>query len=171
MAVSVLRVATTWGDICVEVAEGAVTGCDLPRVTDERQGDLRYLSALVEHPAGANRTALTEAGEMIRGLLEGKRHPRPPVRLPVASAFTTAVWTAMLDLGFGETCTYGELAAAAGSPKAARAAGHACAVNQIPLFVPCHRVLGSAGALGGFSSGLGWKRALLERERGGEVWR
>lgn len=64
----------------------------------------------------------------------------------------------------GEVVTYGELAALAGSPGAARAAGSFCARNRLGLFVPCHRVVGAAG-LGSYGSlGLGYKRRLLELE-------
>jgi methylated-DNA-[protein]-cysteine S-methyltransferase len=64
----------------------------------------------------------------------------------------------------GEVVTYGELAALAGSPGAARAAGSFCARNRLGLFVPCHRVV-SAGGLGSYGSyGLGYKRRLLELE-------
>jgi methylated-DNA-[protein]-cysteine S-methyltransferase len=64
----------------------------------------------------------------------------------------------------GEIVTYGELAALAGSPGAARAAGSFCARNRLGLFVPCHRVVGAAG-LGSYGSlGLGYKRRLLELE-------
>ena len=66
----------------------------------------------------------------------------------------------------GETMTYGELAAACGSPNAARAVGNAMATNRFPLIVPCHRVVGSGGNLGGFSApqGVELKRQLLRRE-------
>ena len=66
----------------------------------------------------------------------------------------------------GETMTYGELAAACGSPNAARAVGNAMATNRFPLIVPCHRVVGSGGGLGGFSApqGIELKRQLLRRE-------
>jgi methylated-DNA-[protein]-cysteine S-methyltransferase len=63
----------------------------------------------------------------------------------------------------GETVTYGELAAAAGSPGAARAVGNVMATNPVPLFVPCHRVVATDG-LGGFTGGLDVKRALLKIE-------
>jgi methylated-DNA-[protein]-cysteine S-methyltransferase len=63
----------------------------------------------------------------------------------------------------GSTVTYGELASTAGSPGAARAVGNVMATNPVPLFVPCHRVVATSG-LGGFSSGLDAKRALLELE-------
>jgi methylated-DNA-[protein]-cysteine S-methyltransferase len=63
----------------------------------------------------------------------------------------------------GSTVTYGELAATVGSPGAARAVGNVMATNPVPLFVPCHRVVATNG-LGGFSSGLDAKRALLKLE-------
>jgi methylated-DNA-[protein]-cysteine S-methyltransferase len=81
-----------------------------------------------------------------------------------ATPFQTGVADALRAIPFGETVTYGELAALAGHPNAQRAAGTFCARNRFPLFVPCHRVvaadgLGSYGALG-----LEYKRRLLELE-------
>jgi len=69
-------------------------------------------------------------------------------------------------IDFGETLSYGELAAKAGSPGAARAVGNIMAKNRFPLVVPCHRVVGSGKSLGGFSApdGLTMKRRLLEME-------
>ena len=64
----------------------------------------------------------------------------------------------------GKTVSYGELAARAGNPKAARAVGTACARNPIPIVVPCHRVLPGTGALGNYGGGPERKRALLELE-------
>ena len=68
------------------------------------------------------------------------------------------------SIPYGQTRSYGWLAARAGSPAAARAAGQAMARNPIPLLIPCHRVLGAEGALTGFGGGLRTKRALLELE-------
>jgi methylated-DNA-[protein]-cysteine S-methyltransferase len=69
-------------------------------------------------------------------------------------------------IGYGKTCTYGQLAAQAGYPRAARAVGGVMARNRVPLIVPCHRVVGTAGALRGYSGcgGTAMKRRLLERE-------
>jgi len=64
----------------------------------------------------------------------------------------------------GKTLSYGEMAAAIGKPRAVRAVGGACGANPIPVIVPCHRVLAANHRLGGFSSGLDWKRTLLTRE-------
>jgi len=65
---------------------------------------------------------------------------------------------------YGSSRSYAELAAAAGSPLAARAAGQAMARNPVPVVIPCHRVLTSDGHLGGFGCGLDWKRFLLNLE-------
>jgi methylated-DNA-[protein]-cysteine S-methyltransferase len=65
---------------------------------------------------------------------------------------------------YGETSSYSEMAAVAGSPRASRAAGSALGSNPIPIVVPCHRVLRSGGSLGGYGGGLPMKQALLELE-------
>ena len=67
---------------------------------------------------------------------------------------------------WGQTLSYGQLAAQSGRPRAARAVGNVMAANQFPLMVPCHRVVGSGGSLGGYSAhgGLRIKRRLLDRE-------
>jgi methylated-DNA-[protein]-cysteine S-methyltransferase len=88
-----------------------------------------------------------------------------PVAQP-GGPFTQRAWQAMRDIAPGETLTYAELAQAAGNPAAVRAAGSACARNLIAPFVPCHRVLRTGGAMGGYYYGLDVKRALLAHESG-----
>lgn len=80
--------------------------------------------------------------------------------------FAQKVVDACRQIPLGQTRTYAELAAAAGSPQAARAVGNVMAGNRIPIIVPCHRVVGSGGSLGGYSAtgGLRTKRRLLELE-------
>jgi methylated-DNA-[protein]-cysteine S-methyltransferase len=78
--------------------------------------------------------------------------------------FQQAAWQAMRQIPPGETWSYAELAAKVGRPKAVRAAGSACARNNVAPFVPCHRVLRSDGTLGGYAYGLPVKRALLAHE-------
>lgn len=79
--------------------------------------------------------------------------------------FSLGVWEVLREVPAGETVTYGELAAAAGSPGAARAAGHACATNAVAPFVPCHRVVPSSGGVGQYGYGADVKAALLAHER------
>jgi methylated-DNA-[protein]-cysteine S-methyltransferase len=75
------------------------------------------------------------------------------------------VWEALLDIPFGETRTYGQLAKQLGNPQAARAVGAASGRNPISIIVPCHRVIGSSGKLTGFAGGLEAKEQLLNMER------
>lgn len=80
------------------------------------------------------------------------------------TAFQQKIWGQLRKIPWGEVRSYGKLAAEAGSPKGARAAGMACHNNPIGIIVPCHRVLSSSGKLTGFAGGLDTKRILLELE-------
>lgn len=87
--------------------------------------------------------------------------------LDESTPFRRSLVAALRSVPYGETVTYGELAAVAGSPNAARAAGTFCAGNRFPLVIPCHRVLAADG-IGGFGSlGVEYKRRLLELEGAG----
>jgi len=83
---------------------------------------------------------------------------------PTGTPFRRGVWEALQQIPYGETRTYGEIAAAVGKPGAARAVGTANHHNPIPVVIPCHRVVGSGGRLCGFGGGLDLKRRLLELE-------
>jgi methylated-DNA-[protein]-cysteine S-methyltransferase len=89
-----------------------------------------------------------------------------PLALEHLSPFARRVVAACRRIGWGQVSTYGELAAQCGSPAAARAVGSVMARNRFPLIVPCHRVLGAGGALGGYSApdGLRMKKQLLAME-------
>lgn len=92
----------------------------------------------------------------------------PPLR-PVGTAFQQEVWQLLRAIPYGKTTTYGELAAALaarhGIPRmSAQAVGGAVGRNSIPIFIPCHRVVGSAGKLTGYSGGLEKKQFLLSNE-------
>ncbi|WP_437880458.1 methylated-DNA--[protein]-cysteine S-methyltransferase [Pseudomonas sp. LRF_L74] len=80
--------------------------------------------------------------------------------------FQQRVWAALRDIAPGTTRSYGELAKLLGSPGAARAVGLANSLNPISLIVPCHRVIGSSGALTGYAGGMALKRWLLDFESG-----
>ncbi len=81
------------------------------------------------------------------------------------TAFQEACWAALRAIPPGETRSYADIAAAAGSPKATRAAGSANADNHVAVLIPCHRVIRKDGSLGGYAYGLGRKTALLDKER------
>lgn len=78
--------------------------------------------------------------------------------------FQQAVWEAAKAIPAGETKSYAWIAKRIRNPKAARAVGRALGANPVPVIIPCHRVISSTGALGGFSGGIGMKKKLLELE-------
>ena len=84
---------------------------------------------------------------------------------PKGTPFQQAVWQALLDIPYGEVRTYGQIAAAIGKPKAARAVGQAANRNPLWIVVPCHRVVGSCGKLTGYAGGLDLKQYLLKLEQ------
>jgi methylated-DNA-[protein]-cysteine S-methyltransferase len=90
--------------------------------------------------------------------------PKIPLDLRKGTRFDRSVWSAIETIAFGESRSYGQVAAEVHSPRASRAVGRACGRNPVPIFIPCHRVIASAGKLGGYSGGLGIKRALLDLE-------
>lgn len=83
---------------------------------------------------------------------------------PVGTAFQQSVWTALREIPYGETRSYGDIAARIGNPKGVRAVGLANGRNPIPIIVPCHRVIGANGTLTGFGGGIDTKRFLLDLE-------
>lgn len=84
--------------------------------------------------------------------------------LALSTPFRATVQRELTRIPFGQTRSYGEIAVAVGNPKAVRAVGTSCATNPLPLVIPCHRVLRTGGALGGYLGGLDTKRALLDLE-------
>jgi methylated-DNA-[protein]-cysteine S-methyltransferase len=86
---------------------------------------------------------------------------------PQGTPFQKRVWQALQEIPYGETRTYGEIAAIIGSPTASRAVGAANGKNPIPIIIPCHRVIGQNGKLTGFAFGLEMKSALLGLEQQG----
>ena len=121
-----------------------------------------------EYPAA---TVIPDTGSLARWTrailahLEG-REPRLDLPLDIqATAFQWQVWQALAAIPYGETRTYGEVAAAIGRPRAVRAVARACAGNPVALAIPCHRVVPAAGGEGGYRWGAERKKALLATER------
>lgn len=86
--------------------------------------------------------------------------------LSLSTGFREGIQRRLCEISYGATESYAAVAQRAGSPKAVRAVGSACATNPLPVVVPCHRVVRSDGSLGGYSGGLHIKTALLELEAG-----
>jgi len=120
-------------------------------------------AALGPNVIGSDRELAAER-DALSGYFEGE-----PLSLPVDlrlmhAPFRRAVLEKLREVPRGDTVSYGELAARAGNPRAARAVGSACARNPIPIVVPCHRVLPGTGRLGNYAGGPERKRALLTLE-------
>jgi methylated-DNA-[protein]-cysteine S-methyltransferase len=84
--------------------------------------------------------------------------------LGAGTDFQKAVWHALMSIPMGQTCSYGQLAAAIGRPMAVRAVGTAVGRNPISILIPCHRVMGSQGQITGYAGGIWRKQALLKFE-------
>ena len=114
-------------------------------------------------PAARKMAARAER-EIVEYLAGRRRRFTVPADLSAAPPFHRKVLAALARVPYGRTVTYGQLAARAGRPRAARAVGQAMARNPVPLLIPCHRVVAGGGGLGGFGGGLDLKRRLLAIE-------
>lgn len=105
------------------------------------------------------------AAQQLLEYLEGRRTSfSVPVR-PTGTPFQLTVWNALMQIPYGETRTYAQIAAAIGNPKACRAVGQAANRNPIWILIPCHRVVGSNHSLTGYAGGLNLKQELIDLER------
>jgi methylated-DNA-[protein]-cysteine S-methyltransferase len=153
---------TELGWIGVVMSPAGLRATTLPHSSrDGALGEVLALGGDVEAPE----SELDGLADRLRRYGRGE-----PVDFPDTLDFTgvprffRAVWETARDIPCGETCSYGELAARAGRPGAARAVGQAMARNPWPIIVPCHRVVASDG-LGGYGGGLHMKERLLNLER------
>ena len=157
------RLATPTGEVLLVVdADGVVRALDFAGYEDRMSRLLRRHWGEVELVEGRAPAAVRSAVEAWFGgdltALDGLRVKTN------GTDFQRAVWAALRAIPAGETRTYGQLAAAIGSPKAVRAAGLANGQNPIAVIVPCHRVIGASGALTGYAGGLERKQWLLAHE-------
>jgi methylated-DNA-[protein]-cysteine S-methyltransferase len=107
---------------------------------------------------------LLQAERQIREYFAGRRRSFDLTLDMAGTPFQQAVWNALLTIPFGQTRTYGEIARQVGRPSASRAVGAANGQNPVAIIAPCHRVIGSTGALTGFGGGLDVKARLLALE-------
>jgi AraC family transcriptional regulator of adaptative response/methylated-DNA-[protein]-cysteine methyltransferase len=152
-----------FGRLLVGATDTGVCFIGFAEPDDALLGDLRRRFPKAEIRADDAALAAT-----LRAVLEFIREPKAALSLPLdlrGTAFQQRVWTALRAIPPGSTVTYGELAARMGVPRSVRAVARSCAVNPVSLAVPCHRVIGSDGALTGYRWGIPRKRELLERER------
>ncbi len=102
--------------------------------------------------------------QQVTEYLDGKRRDLDIPYRAEGTVFQKQVWNALLEIPYGETRTYGQIAKNIGNPKAVRAVGMANNRNPLMLLIPCHRVIGADGSLTGYAGGLPMKQYLLELE-------
>lgn len=105
-----------------------------------------------------------EAKRQLEEYFAGKRKMFDLPIVPQGTDFRQSVWKALTEIPYGETRSYGEIAAAVGKPSAQRAAGSAIGDNPILILIPCHRVIRADGGIGGFSAGIDMKKFLMKLE-------
>jgi methylated-DNA-[protein]-cysteine S-methyltransferase len=159
------RLSTPLGRLLVVQGPAGIVRIGFEEEPEDRA--LAAVAAALGPRIVASDRELAPAREALSAYLEGEQTELDmPVdlRLMAAPFRRRVLETLHHDVARGHTVTYGALAARAGNPKAARAAGTACARNPVPIVVPCHRVLPGGGGLGGYGGGPARKRALLELE-------
>jgi methylated-DNA-[protein]-cysteine S-methyltransferase len=151
------RLTTPVGAILVAEASDGVLAIQFENGRRKRRVDPAW------RPVDAN---AIDAAVQLTEYFAGTRRTFNMTLAPQGTAFQRQVWAAVAAIPFGQTKSYGAIAAEIGAPSAVRAVGAANGQNPCPIVVPCHRVIGSDGSLTGYGGGLPIKRALLDFERG-----
>lgn len=139
-----------------------------PMMLAEQDGALTAASLHETPPSGSERKQTPLLDRAARELDEYLAGTRRAFNLPLApkgTPFQQKIWKCLLDIPYGQTRSYGQIAQAAENPKACRAVGMANNKNPLMIFIPCHRVIGADGSLTGYAGGLDVKTRLLELER------
>ena len=132
----------------------------------EYRRDRAVQGAQIERGTSPGQVARTLIDDLIRYFSGIPTNFETELDLRRYTDFQQAVWRATLAIPYGHALTYGQIASGLGRRNGARAVGAALGQNPFPILIPCHRVLGSNGALTGFGGGLDWKQALLSLENG-----
>jgi methylated-DNA-[protein]-cysteine S-methyltransferase len=143
------------GTLLVTRDEDGVTGLDLPRARYPRP---------IRDDWERDDAAFDDVRTQLGGYFAGTRQQFDLPLNARGNVFQRAVWQALTEIPYGETTSYGKIAASIGHPDGARAVGVANGQNPLPIIVPCHRVIGADGSLTGYGGGLPAKRWLLDHE-------
>lgn len=158
--------ASPWGNLVISQLGNALCGLSIENIT---------------HPEAIQKARLLWPGadivydeestahwvDVVVQYLSGRELESEIKLLLVGTVFQLSVWSALMEIPFGELVSYKDMAKRVGRPSAFRAVGSAIGRNKVAILVPCHRVIQSSGDLGGYAWGLPVKRALLDEERKG----
>ena len=164
MPITTLHLPTPLGTFTLKADDAGLCSLLFPE-----EGELERVSnsaGMVDEASVAPAPVLQEAAQQLLAYLDGRLFH---FDLPLSyggTAFQRQVWQELLAIPYGETMSYGELAANLGNRNKARAVGGAAHVNPIGIIIPCHRLIGASGSLTGFGGGLKMKETLLDLERG-----
>jgi methylated-DNA-[protein]-cysteine S-methyltransferase len=147
------------GQLTLVAANGVLAGLYMEQ---QRRRPLEETFGL----ANADGEPFAEVAAQLKDYFAGQRREFDLPLTFSGTPFQQRVWTALREVPYGQTVSYGQLADILGQPTAARAVGLANGKNPIGIIVPCHRVVGSTGNLTGYGGGLERKRYLLDVERG-----
>ncbi len=153
---SMVAGATADGVCLLEFADRPLLPTQLERI-EERIGP----------PASGSHPHLDRLDTQLDEYFGGTRRDFDLPLVLAGTGFQERIWSRLIEIPYGRTISYDELASRAGSPGGSRAAGRANGDNRIAIVVPCHRVIRANGDLGGYGGGLGRKRRLLDLEAGG----
>lgn len=156
---------TPAGEMMVGSHGDGICLCDW--VASKRRGliDKRICGKLNSAYVEGGSEVMDEALRQLDEYFAGKRKEFTIPILFAGTEFQCRVWSELMEIPYGETVSYGEIARRIQNPRAVRAVSTAIATNPICIFVPCHRVIGSDGRLTGYAGGIDVKQLLLELER------
>jgi len=161
--VSWTQIDSPVGELLLTAERNAITGVFFARHKDGT--DYRPTQARAGQQQDGD-PLLASAATQLREYFARERRAFDLPLAPQGSAFQKRVWRALLDIGYGETASYGDVARRLNLlPSASRAVGTANGANPISIVIPCHRVIGADGSLTGYGGGLDRKRFLLDLER------
>lgn len=163
--VSIQHHRTEIGELTLGSFRGRLCLLGFGRVQMNGSGEVGIRRRLQTEFVEQDDTILQKTRKEIDEYLAGGRKTFDIPVLMVGTDFQKSVWNELLNVPYGATSTYLQIARAIGTEKAVRAVGNACKANPIGIIVPCHRIIGSGGRLGGYYGGLTLKERLLNLEQ------
>ncbi len=158
------RLKTAYGELLLGSFQDKICLCDWAWRSMRDSIDKRIQQGLKAAFQEGETSILRELEGQLDEYFQKKRKTFNLPLLTVGTDFQKSVWTALLEVEYGTTRTYSDLAEIVGRPEAVRAIGSANGANAIAIIIPCHRIIGKGGSLGGYAGGLSTKRRLLGLE-------